>query len=488
MILSSKLVGIEISQDKVKAALGTMNPKGYRLMKLATKEIPQVEEEQREAAMALAVAEVLSENNMKGDSYLLSIPSRLAIIRTVTVPFTGERKIRQALAYELEPCLPFPVEELVVDYMSLSETESSTNLIAVGIRCSDLEYYLGILDTAGVEPEKVEFNFAPITNLYLAGGAIPLEGVSLILHCMEDQTVLVGIEDQTLIFVKPLNVPGQVFADPETVPFDSLRNTLVSFQSATGHRDFESVYITGVDLANEICARISEELGIEMIFVEAPVSGDDPAGIHPEPNFWQTVIGLTFRGIAKPLISFNFRREMFFPERVKKTIKIQAGLTGALLLLLVILGMVSFKTYVARLDRKLDSLQERIEGTFDETFPERSDVHRSKKLMEMGAAVKDKESDFRELLPYLDRKPIMLDILKEVAAATPKGQDINIKRLTVDLNGIVSMNGDAKSPDAIDKLAASLGKSPAFERVEQPTKRSENNRTSFTLTGRRVGA
>ena len=189
--------------------------------------------------MALALAELLSENNMKGDSYLVSIPSRLAVIRTLTVPFTGERKIRQTLVYELEPCLPFPVEELVVDYMPLVETESSTKLIAVGMRCSDLEYYLGILDTAGIEPEKVEFDFAPITNLYLAGGDIPLEGVSIILHCFEDQTVLVGVENQCVIFVKPLNVSGKDFAHMDTVPIEPLRNTLVSFQSTTGHRDLK---------------------------------------------------------------------------------------------------------------------------------------------------------------------------------------------------------------------------------------------------------
>ena len=69
-----------------------------------------------DAVLDEALAALFNEIDLKSDIYNVSIPADRASFRNLSMPFKDPKKIRQTLPFEIETMLPFPIDDLIVDF------------------------------------------------------------------------------------------------------------------------------------------------------------------------------------------------------------------------------------------------------------------------------------------------------------------------------------------------------------------------------------
>ncbi|MGD0276304.1 MAG: hypothetical protein ABSB79_09670, partial [Syntrophales bacterium] len=105
------VVGLDIGDRSVTAVLlkGSIGGK-ERVSAVAIADIPQ------DGNLEEAVREIFSRQDFRQATCVSAISAREIAFRNVSIPFTDERKIHQALPFTLEPLLQINIEDCVLDF------------------------------------------------------------------------------------------------------------------------------------------------------------------------------------------------------------------------------------------------------------------------------------------------------------------------------------------------------------------------------------
>ena len=98
----------------------------------------------------------------------ISVSSSMVVFKELEVPFIDPDKIRMILDYEIEPMLPFNIDEAVLDFIITNKikTENKSQILVAAIRSQDLLNVLDIYTNAGIEPSEITVDLFAIYSLY----------------------------------------------------------------------------------------------------------------------------------------------------------------------------------------------------------------------------------------------------------------------------------------------------------------------------------
>jgi type IV pilus assembly protein PilM len=102
------------------------------------------------------------------DELITSLTSSAVIFKELTLPFIGREKIKMIVSYEVEPLLPFPLEEAVIDFIITDENkdkQQTTILVAAALK-SDLDTYLEVFEKAGISVHNVTLDIFALYDFY----------------------------------------------------------------------------------------------------------------------------------------------------------------------------------------------------------------------------------------------------------------------------------------------------------------------------------
>ena len=117
--MSRKVLGIDIRKESISAVLLKTGLRESRIDAHAYIPISDSSEDQNNIKTAL---EALSnEIDLAGSDSVLTVSADHFSYRNLQIPFKDSKKIQMVLPFELEPTIPYPVEDLVIDFI---ETES----------------------------------------------------------------------------------------------------------------------------------------------------------------------------------------------------------------------------------------------------------------------------------------------------------------------------------------------------------------------------
>ena len=103
-----------------------------------------------------AIEVLAAKIEIAGTTCCVSLPAGNASFRHIRLPFHDEKKIRQILPYELEPQLPWAVEELVIDYYWTGPSRNGGSaLIAAAVKKTTIESLLAVLAPFGIDPVTI---------------------------------------------------------------------------------------------------------------------------------------------------------------------------------------------------------------------------------------------------------------------------------------------------------------------------------------------
>ena len=167
-LISRRIIGLSIQETVVSATQINATPRITLIEKLHEEPIPPGAPGSYNDRLSQAVKNVLAKLS-KYDQIRVSIPSSIVTFKELTLPFTDIEKIKMVIEYEVEPMLPFSLQDAVVDFIitSQNKTDKTSQILVAAVRKQDLQIIFDAYQTAGVDPGCITVDLFALYGLYL---------------------------------------------------------------------------------------------------------------------------------------------------------------------------------------------------------------------------------------------------------------------------------------------------------------------------------
>ena len=492
--MPGKILGIDISKHNISAVQIISGLKGYQVISCFSAPIAHDNLEE-------AFEKLSNSLDLKSDKCILTIPASNIFFRNVNTPFRDAKKIRQTLPFEIEPYVPFAVDEMVIDYNPTDENNPSSILTA-SINKNYVAEYIEKLKNAGVDPDIIDIRPAPAAIWLMDQESAPDNGVYMDLEYEHPVAVIFQNKKIALIRELPCSLSettedsesrNNEYASPEIL--ENFINTICRETNRTVHSfgsqakngfAVEKVYYGGrlsaykdiSSILNTCFENTPERINISRdsrLRMDTGVSG-----IY-EPAMMDNALAVSIRENKKNS-GFNLRRGEFAVKRKifgpGKDIRTTALLLGIFLILMIFNSGVDYYY----LSKKHSMVEAQFIRDYDKKFPQNKGLDaRTKrltvkqKLTELRNSSSDLSGEFRP-----DQK--VLDIIKDISQRIPDSYPIDINTMQIK-NREVTISGTTDGYDTVDKIANALKPSSLFKNVEivNSSRAKDGNGIKFEL-------
>ena len=419
--------------------------------------------------------------DLKSDTYLTSIPAEHASYRNLHMPFKETKKIRQTLPFEIETVVPFPSEDLVVDFTIIERADES-EVLGVSVKKAYIAEFLAQLQANGIDPQVLDIRCVPTVSWLLRQEETPDDGLLLEIGTKRNLMILYLKRHIALIrtFAADGVVPDSAKSDasnnevetsaPEEIESrlrtfcTNVQNTMHAFawQIKKEIRPGK-VYFTGTGVLHPETGNLLER------FLDIPVEQVDLRGNRKvrlesdvarvwNPGLMDNALALALRDDRQGQ-GFNFRKGAF--EVKKHYSALKAWIRKAALFLIIILSLlaVDLGTDYYLLRKRYSALDQNIKEIFRKTFPETRRI--VDPVQQMRVKIKEMKNSTR---PGVKANQGVLQTLKDISQRVPKSMDMHVTRLVVDPE-TVRMSGDTDTFNAVDTIKNRLEPSAYFSGV-----------------------
>ncbi len=238
--MGNAILGIDIGRSGIKAVQVAVGIKGKVRITAA-----EQYDFQTCGGVSGALDKLRSDERFQASKCVTSLPAELFSFRNLQMPFREKRKIRQTLNFELEPLLPFPIDEVATDF-TVIEQNGGSDILAAAVSREALTGRLGELEP--FEVSLVDIDAVSIATSLVSGfSRRPAESGQTRFILLD-----IGSSGTTAVFLRR----GRIF-QIRTFPFGA--DT-----------------VTGTDEAAARCEKFCEELDHTLQFMKLRRSEEKP--------------------------------------------------------------------------------------------------------------------------------------------------------------------------------------------------------------------
>ncbi len=485
--MSTEILGIDIRRHHLTAVLTRSGLKGSWIDQIMTVPVaPPTEEEDAMAPVERALEELSGRIIRRDATCVISLPADWFSFRNIQIPFKDNRKIRQVLPFELEPTLPHPVDELLLDFQNirLPSHAEGAHVIAAAIEKWRVGAIMAPLIRLRMAPERITVGGSATAACLARRGAMPEN--CLLLDIDADHCTIFILISGKICLVRPFPMhPGM---DPDQRSKNlvaNIRRTLSAFEELF-HLDYspEEVYITGwgvADLDFENRARAALGVPIKAVDLAAETRmvqkvRDPEAGYAPAR--FDNALSLALAE-ADGLALLDLRKGPFAPRR--RIAEYRSSLIGTGILLLLTVGILlgNFLMEVNAMERRMAEMDGRIREIFQSAFPQITRI--VDPLHQMRVALQEaQQSALGPGSGAGDARSI--DILNELSRRTPPAIDVILDRMVIGEDSTL-ISGSTDTFNAVDEIQNGLSGGELFKKVtiSSTNKERTGNRIEFKM-------
>lgn len=489
--MPEKILGLDIGEESIKAVQVTAGLKGYEIIGSSLIDI-------KEAGGAQEALKKLFENDgFRSGICITSLPVKSFSFRNIKLPFKDKKKIDQIIAYELEPRIPYRVDDILIDYVIADQPDQSEIFAAATLK-SNVGELVKLLEGHPPEISIIDIDAVPVASKLPA--MMPLlrgEKCGLLLDIGARNTAGVlfkggkvfqirnypfGGDKITGVAAQAINCEfgdaekrkkeGDIAEAREEISkvcrkfFSDVKKTL-QFLNLKGELDksVSRIFLTGGGaLYPDIREELADYFSVPVDMVDIS-SADNirPGGKSREkwdPMLMNHALALATRE-SKRGAGFNFRRGEFKPkgryEKFKKDFRWAAAL---ILTILFVWGIDLYMDY--HYDRiYLSKLKHEIITVFKRTCPEVTRIVDPVQQLKV-KIVEAKKSSMG--LSKIDSGATALNTLKDISRLIPESPDILITRFTFDGDS-TKIKGETDNFNTVDSIKNNLSKSKYFKNI-----------------------
>ncbi len=172
-------------------------------------------------ALAAEIREMLAEMRTRKRYVVAGISDLAVITRIIQVPKMTEKELEEAVQWEAERYIPFPIDEMVLDFAPLTPFEEvpdgeQLDVVIAAARHEIIAQLVETLKEASLEPVVLDVKpFAGLRTIaaHLAPNEDGHAPVSIYLEIGAESSTLVLLQGQRLLMQRNISISGQDFTE-----------------------------------------------------------------------------------------------------------------------------------------------------------------------------------------------------------------------------------------------------------------------------------
>src|SRR5216684_6989837 len=286
MLNAKSFLAIDFGAVNLKIAEFEINDEGGLLLKqYGLKSLGQegTQESTREAAMTLALPELLSEKGFGSRVINLCAPGFHTFSKFVKLPPVDTSKVTQIIQYEAQQNVPFPLAEVVWDYQILGSTPGGElEVLLVAIKADIVEGLFRVTESAGLHLLLADVSPAALCNAFRYNYG-DLEDCTMLLDIGAKTSTLLFFE-KGKVFSRSINLGAnsitQDFANESKLKFDVAEKLKIDegFVSLGGaYEEPENPHQAAISkIARQFMTRLHIQVNQTMQFYRGQQGGSAP--------------------------------------------------------------------------------------------------------------------------------------------------------------------------------------------------------------------
>ena len=460
--MSRKVLGINIGKASVSAVLVKTSLRESRIDTHAY--IPMPDSEENPGSIQTALETLTSQINPVGCDCVVSISADHFSYRILKVPFKEVKKIRMVLPFELEPTIPFPVDDLVIDFIELESDRpgDQTDLIAVAVPKSDLTPYIETLAAVKIDPEMITISGLP-SALLLARQADP-GADELFLEINKSISTLFIVGSGRIKLLR--SIPTPLAEDTRSGALGAfVRRTLAAYGELS-RSDFQPLNIVmtgsglnGANFDKDVAGILDLPASRLNLCEHLQISIDDEDVNSWDPTVMDSALSLAMLEI-EGIRGLNFHKGQFAAKKLflkHKKNWIKTGIFAAAVVVLLLFNLIT-DSYT--LSKQLNYYDQQIRSIFQATFPKQKIVD---PFQQMQINVREAKKDAvvqSGIGPHLRS----IDILNAISSSIPETITVDVTRMVISPETVL-ISGTTDTFNSVEDIKSNLEQIDSFKRV-----------------------
>lgn len=460
--MSRQILAIDIRSHSLSAVLLTSGIKSLTIE--AAVVVPYEQGPDQQDPLQGALIKLDGQLPLTDATVIVGLPGGRSFYRSLEMPFSDPKKIRQILAFELEPTLPVPVERIVFDFAINPRNDNTAILAAITDR-HYLDFILDSFSHIGCQPQVV-----------VPGGFALAAALANHPHLPEQYLIMDVDEDQAHLFA----ISQSRFQIVRSMPFDihagdamdglasKIRQTLTGYnETAIIAIKPTALYLSGAAISDiDVSGQLAERLNMAVELVDLAQSNPKiEAAAHLDR--WQpaTSDGALALAVmhAEGVPGLAYHRTGTAFDTLWDTYKPYVKGPIFLMLFLILIFLVGVFWDIHALQQRLDHVQGQISTTITAAFP---DVNRisERPADQMRSKLTELQKSLADPTQSGSRVRI-IDILYQISDLIPKQADVLLNRLVVGGDSI-TIAGETVNFNTVEDIQNRLESSELFDQVE----------------------
>ena len=284
--------------------------------------IPSLELEENLEVVANKLAGLLPKMPEVSKRPVFIIPTSEIMVRFFDLPYLGKKERAEAVRYEAQKYIPFPIDDVVGDYYIPYEIKGrEMRIVYMAVKKEVLTSYIKIAGSLGVNPLAIEpYPFSLLRALFTSGHLHHRDFVLILDLDYSGSTILVTQGLNLYIardFTFPL--PSEAISEDDIldkVSFE-INHTIDYMIKEFPHQELKELILVGPMSSSSVKEKLSSRFNLEFkeVFLEGRISAEDPDVLKH--------LGLVGAGLRN-LMRYNVDLDFFVDYKEK--IKPEAGL------------------------------------------------------------------------------------------------------------------------------------------------------------------
>jgi len=496
MPMMKDILGLDLGSHAVKAvelrqSLRELEPVQLRIQ-------PRLEEE---SSLEETLQRFVRAHDLPTEHIIAAIPADRLTSRRLEFPFRDKKKLGAAVPFEVEGEVPFPLEDVIVDWELVGGIGRQGIVSAAIVQRRDVAAMLDSLSKGGCEPRVLEGEGLVLGNL---AALFDLPGTRVLVDLGHRKTTLCLMVDGAPVAARTVQTGGAAItkalalergigldeaerskceegifqlgfnsSSPGAVAvLERIARELIRFleahESTIGGAPqtqiAELTLMGGTARLHRIDEYLAERTGISASLISPPPENEGAALIAGgDPVIFAPAVALALRGTARTKTRRNFRQEEFayrkdFRQYFNRDMRPTAILAGIALVLAI--GL--FVTSLVMDARRASFFRAQSEALYSEAFPDRPIPDNPV------AAIGQETNRARELADFLGvygGNLSALDALAQISRMIPQDLRVEFDQVTIDPNNI-RIKAFSRSVADAERFENQLREFPGFAGAE----------------------
>lgn len=206
-------IGIDIGTSSIKVVQLGYGSRGIVLRYAGLTELIHPENESGDRGVIMALYDIFREGRLKKNKVAINFPGNNPIIRYLTIPKMPKEELNEAMRWETKKITPIPIEDLIIDFLIVGETEEREIkryeiILVAAERKTILDQILGLKQT-GLKIAAIDVNPLSLLNAVRLNYADDLAGNIVFVDIGAGKTEINISKNGILKFTRSVQIGGE---------------------------------------------------------------------------------------------------------------------------------------------------------------------------------------------------------------------------------------------------------------------------------------